>query len=133
VTLAAIYLIVMGVLVALFGGCAASIGGLVGSADPSAPGLGGIGALIAGFGLVIAVIGIIGIVAGAGVLGGKSWGRWTGIIISIIFALLLIFSGVTSLTAQNGMTGAVVSLVLGILYALSAWALIQANAYFARR
>ena len=133
VTLAAIYLIVMGALVALFGACAASVGGLLGSADGQAPGLGGLGAIIAGFGLVIAVIGIVGIIAGAGVLGGKSWGRWIGIVISIIFAVLLILSGVGSLTSSNGMTSGIVSLVLGILYALCAWVLIQASAYFARR
>jgi hypothetical protein len=133
VTLASIYLIVMGVLIGLVGGCTAAAGGLIGSGDSQIPGLGGLGAAVGGLGLVIAIIGILAVVAGAGALGGKSWGRWIGIVISIIFAILLILSGVTSLTVQNGMTGSVFTLVLGVLFALCAWALIQASAYFAAR
>src|SRR5688572_9246043 len=133
VTLASIYLIVMGVLIALLGGCAAAIGGAVGTGDSQIPGLGGLGAVIAGFGIVIAIIGIVAIVGGAGALGGKSWGRWIGIIVSVIFAILLILAGVTSLTAQGGMTSAILNLVLGVLFALSAWVLIQATAFFSAR
>jgi hypothetical protein len=133
VTLASIYLIVMGVLIALVGGCAAAAGGLIGSGDSQVPGLGGLGAVIGGLGIVIAIIGIVAIVAGAGALGGKSWGRWIGIVVSVIFAILLILGGVTALTTQNGMTGAILNLALGVLFALSAWALIQASAFFAAR
>jgi len=133
VTLAAIYLIVMGVLIGLVGGCAAAAGGLIGSGDSQIPGLGGLGAVVGGIGIVIAIIGILAVVAGAGALGGKSWGRWIGIVISVIFAILLILGGITSLSVQNGMTGAIFNLVLGVLFALSAWALIQATAFFAAR
>ncbi|MEP7378567.1 MAG: hypothetical protein ABI725_03295 [Chloroflexota bacterium] len=133
VTLAAIYLIVMGVLIGLVGGCAAAVGGVIGSGDSQVPGLGGLGAVVGGIGIIIAVIGIVAVVAGAGALGGKSWGRWIGILISVIFAILLILGGITSLSIQNGMTGAVLNLVLGVLFALTAWTLIKASAFFAAR
>src|SRR5687767_3940202 len=72
VTLASIFLIVMGVLTALLGGCVAGISGLVGSAgqQQGIPGFGAIAAFGAVFGIVFLVIGILGIVAGAGALGG---------------------------------------------------------------
>ncbi|MEP7360879.1 MAG: hypothetical protein ABI744_04795 [Chloroflexota bacterium] len=136
VTLAAIYLIVMGALTSLLGGCAAIGGaafGQLGSGTDTSGAFGAFGAVIAGLGIVILVIGILGILAGAGALGGKGWGRWLGIIVSVIFAILFILGGVGSLTANNGMTGGVVTLVLGVLYALSAWALIKASAFFAAR
>lgn len=133
VTLASIYLIVMGVLIGLLGGCAAALGGAIGSGDTQIPGLGGLGAVLGGIGIVIAIIGIVAIIAGAGALAGKNWGRWTGIIVSVIFAILLILGGITSLSVQNGMTGAILNLVLGVMFALSAWALIQASAFFAAR
>lgn len=136
VTLAAIYLIVMGVLTSLVGGCATVGGaafGQIGSGTTSSGPFGALGAILAGIGIFILILGIVGIVAGAGVLGGKSWGRWLGIIISVIFAILLVLGGVTSLTATNGMTSGITTLVIGALYALTAWALIQAGAYFAAR
>jgi hypothetical protein len=136
VTLGAIYLIVMGVLTSLLGGCAAVGGaafGQLGSGTDSASVFGGFGALLAGIGIFILVLGILGIVAGAGALGGKGWGRWIGIIISIIFAILFILGGVGTLTGTNGMTSGIVTLVLGVAYALTAWALIQASAFFSYR
>ncbi|HEY7599230.1 MAG TPA: hypothetical protein VH741_04815 [Candidatus Limnocylindrales bacterium] len=136
VTLGSIYLIVMGVLTSLLGGCAAiggaAFGQLGAGTDASGP-FGALGALLAGLGIVILVLGIVGIVAGAGALSGRGWARWTGIILSAIFAVLLILGGVSSLGAQNGMTSALVSLVLGVLYALTAWAFVQATAFFAAR
>jgi hypothetical protein len=136
VTLASIYLIVMGVLTSLLGGCAAVGGaafGQLGSGTDYASAFGGFGALLAGLGIFILLLGILGIVAGAGALGGKSWGRWIGIIISIIFAILFILGGVGSVTARDGMGTGIVTLVLGVAYALTAWALIQANAFFSFR
>ena len=83
-----------------------------------------IGGFIAGLGIFILILGIVSIVAGAGALGGKGWGRWIGIVISVIFAILLVLGGLGSVTSQNGMTSGVSSLVVGILYALTAYALI---------
>jgi hypothetical protein len=136
VTLASIYLIVMGVLTSLVGACA-TIGGAafgqIGTGTTSSGAFGALGAFLAGLGIVILILGILGIVAGAGSLGGKSWGRWTGIIISVIFAILLILGGLTTFTQTNGATSGIGSLVVGVLYALCAWALIQAGSFFAAR
>ncbi|MEX2547901.1 MAG: hypothetical protein WD830_08970 [Chloroflexota bacterium] len=136
VTLASIYLIVMGVLTSLVGGCA-TIGGAafgqIGSGTTNSGPFGAFGAILAGIGIFILILGILGIVAGAGALGGKGWGRWIGIIISVIFAILLILGGITSFTAPDGATSGITTLVIGVLYALTAWALIQASAYFAAR
>lgn len=133
VTLGAIFLIVMGVLFAL-GGAAC---GILGGAASQIPNSGGLGGLIGGsllvFGLIALVLGILQIAAGAGALSGKGWARWTGIIISIILAILLILSGVTSFTATNGATSGITSLVVGVLYAATAWVFIQATAWFTRR
>src|SRR3954454_10251041 len=54
VTLAAVYLIVMGVLIALVGGCAAAGGAIIGGAggQSNIPGLGAVGGAIAVFGIV---------------------------------------------------------------------------------
>ena len=100
-------------------------------------GTSGVGGFLGGSLLVISLIalliGILQIAAGVGSLGGKGWGRWTGIIISVILAILLILGGVSSLGVSNGMTSGVTTLVLGVIYALSAWALIQAGSFFAFR
>jgi hypothetical protein len=136
VTLASIFLIVMGVLTSLAGGCAA-LGGAafsqVGTGTDSSGAFGALGAFLAGLGIVILILGVLGIVAGAGALGGKGWGRWTGIIISVLFAILLILGGVSSFSTRDGASGGVISLVIGVLYALTAWALIQAGPFFAWR
>jgi hypothetical protein len=133
VTLAAIYLIVMGVLIALAGAACGVFGSAVGTADTQFPGLGGLGMGIAVIGIILLILGILSIVAGAGALGGKGWARWTGIIISVLLAILLILGGVSSFTATNGATGGLTTLVIGVLYALTAWALISATAFFSFR
>lgn len=136
VTLAAIFLIVMGVLVALVGGCAAVGGaafGQLGSGTDSSGVFGAAGAVLAGLGIFILVLGILSIVAGAGALGGKGWGRWLGVVVSVIFAILLILSGLGSMTGQNGAGFGIGTLVTGVLYALSAYALIAAGQFFAAR
>ncbi len=138
VTLGAIFLIVMGVLMALGGAACGLLGGaLFGGAggvggDPS-----GLFGALAGMavvgGIIILVLGILHIAAGAGALSGKGWARWTGIILSVIFAVLMILGGVSSLGARDGMVSAIVTIVIGVLYALTAWAFIQASAFFAAR
>src|SRR3954452_907947 len=135
VTLAAIYLIVMGILIALVGGGPAAVGGVVGTADPQdqIPGLASIGGAIAAVGIFIVVIGILAIVAGAGALGGKGWGRWLGVVISIIFAILLLLSGLGGLTNNSGVRGGVVALVLGVLFALCRSLSIPASGYASYR
>ena len=136
VTLGSIFLIVMGVLTSLSGGCTVMGGALfgqIGSGTEVASPFGALGGILAGVGIVIVVLGIVSIVAGAGALGGKGWARWTGLILSVIFAVLLILGGVSSLGVQDGMTSAILFIVIGVLYALTAWAFIQATAFFAAR
>jgi hypothetical protein len=140
VTLAAIYLIVMGVLLALGGAACGILGGAVSTVDTTGldTGVSGnpfafFGAAVAVIGIIVLVLGILSIAAGAGALGGRGWARWTGIVISVILAVLLILGGLSSFSAQNGQTGGLTSLIIGVLYALTAWALLQANAWFAYR
>src|SRR5438477_12619184 len=86
VTLAAIYLIVMGVLTSLFGGCTTLVGGGIGqlgSGTTSGNAFGAVGGLIGGIGIIVLILGILSIIAGAGALSGRGWARWTGIIISV--------------------------------------------------
>jgi hypothetical protein len=128
VTLAAIYLIVMGVLVALVGGCVAGFSGLLGSAVDNA-GVGGGGAILAiggGFGIIVLALGIVSIVAGVGAVQGKNWGRITGIVISA----LAVVGAVLTVVGTGDFSGNIATIIVGVLYALCAWALIQANAYF---
>lgn len=136
VTLGSIFLIVMGVLFALGGAACGLLGGAFvgGLGTGEASGLFGMLAGIAFVaGLIALILGILQIAAGAGALGGKGWARWTGIIVAVIFAVFMILGGITSLGAEDGMVSAIVSLVIGVLYALTAWAFIQASAWFLAR
>jgi hypothetical protein len=138
VTLGSIFLIVMGVLMALGGAACGLLGGaLFGGATGVGGDPAGLFGMLAGMavvgGIIVLVIGILHIAAGAGALSGKGWARWTGIILSAIFAVLMILGGVSSLGQQDGMVSAIVTIVIGVLYALTAWAFVQANAFFAAR
>ena len=138
VTLGAIFLIVMGILVCLVGACATMGGALLGSGDTQIPGLGAIGAGVAVFGIIILVLGILQVAAGAGALGGAGWARWTGIIVSVIlviFGVLGLLGAVGSLNqpGSGGITSLLLSLLITVGYALTAWAFVQATAWFSRR
>lgn len=143
VTLASIYLIVMGVLLALAGaacGLFAGAAGSLGSQDTTGL-LGGLGMGIAIVGIILLVLGILSIAAGAGALGGRGWARWTGIVVSVLFVILGVLAIVGSLStisqntiSQNqNMTGLVFWLVITVAYALTAWAFVSASAYFSAR
>jgi hypothetical protein len=136
VTLASIYLIVMGVLIALAGaacGLFAGAAGSIASQDTSGL-LGGLGMGLAVIGIILLVLGIASIAAGAGALGGKGWARWTGVIVSVLMVILgvLAILGSMSGVGQN-MTSLVFWLIVTVAYALTAWALISANAFFSAR
>ena len=137
VTLAGIFLIVMGVLLALAGAACGIGGGLLAGAGASAGDQSGIFSFLAGlglvFGLIALVFGILQIAAGAGSLGGRGWARITGIILSVLFAIFAILGGLGSLGSQDGATGGITTLVVGVLYALTAYALISAGGWFAAR
>ena len=141
VTLAAIYLIVMGVLLALAGAACGLLGGglsqvttdtTTGAGNP----FGVLGGAIAIAGIVVLVLGILSIAAGAGSLGGSGWARWIGIIVSVLFVILgvlAILGSLGNLNQQGVMTSLIFWLVITVLYGLTAWALITASAWFARR
>jgi hypothetical protein len=135
VTLASLFLIVMGVIFLLGGAACAVGGGAIGGMNFSqVPGLSGaIGGALLVAGIIALLLGILQIAAGAGGFGGRGWARWIGIVFSIILAFLLILGGVSSMGAREGAGGGITSLAIGVLYALSAWAFIQAGPYFAWR
>jgi hypothetical protein len=135
VTLAAIYLIVMGVLIALAGAACGLLGGAVSTGESQLPGLGGLGMGLAVIGIILLVLGIVSIAAGAGALGGRGWARWTGVVVSVLFVILGVLGILGSLNTSisQNMTGVVFWLVVTVAYALTAWALIQASAYFGYR
>ena len=83
------------------------------------------------FAIIGLVLGILQIAAGAGAMGGRGFARWIGIILSIIFAIFLILGGLGGLS--NSSSGGIGSLVVGVLYALTAWALISGGAFFSYR
>lgn len=135
VTLASLFLIVMGVLFLLGGAACAIGGGAIGGMDfPELPGISGaLGGVLVIAGILALALGILQIAAGAGGFGGKGWARWTGIIFSIILAFFLILGGVSAMGGRDGAGSGIMTIVIGVLYALSAWAFIQAGPWFAWR
>jgi hypothetical protein len=140
VTLAAIYLIVMGVLLALAGAACGLLGGGLSTVSPGEVQGGNpfamLGGAIAIFGIIVLVLGILSIAAGAGALGGKGWARWTGVIVSVLFVILgvlIIVGSLGNLDASGGATSLIFWVIITVAYALTAWALIKANDYFAFR
>jgi len=135
VTLAGIFLIVMGVLYALGGAACGLVGGF--AATASGQDTSGILGFFAGlgivFGIIALILGILQIAAGAGSMGGRGWARVTGIILSVIFAIFAILGGLGSFSSRDGMTTGLTTLVVGVLYALTAYALIRAGSWFAAR
>ena len=135
VTLAGIFLIVMGILYCLGGAACGLLGGL--AASGSGQDTTGILGFFAGLGLVLGlvalILGILQIAAGAGSMGGRGWARITGIILSVLFAIGGILGGLGTVTQQNGMSGGLGTLVVGVLYALTAYVLISAGPWFAAR
>lgn len=134
VTGAAIVLIVIGVLTALFslliiaGGLFVS--GLGSSATNQAGAVfGAAGGVLAFVGILVLAWGVLEVVTGINVLSAKGWARVTGIVLAAIgglFSLLGLFGG-----NQGG--GIIFPIILLVAYAFVVWALITTGAYFARR
>lgn len=135
VTLGSIFLLVLGVLESLVGGCTILGGSAFSSLDSqdTTGAFGALGGIIAGVGIFILILGILQIVAGAGALGGRGWARWLGIVLSVIFAVILLLGALGTMMSSNGFTSGLVSLIVGVLYALTAYAFIVAGPYFAAR
>jgi len=131
VTLAAIYLIVMGVLLALVGGCTALIGGGVQQLENQQGSGTAFGGSFAIFGLIIIIVSIAGIVAGAGALSRAGWARWLGIIVSVVMVLVFALLAFLFFQADGGTGFAVSEAVIAVLYGLTAFALFAAGSWFA--
>lgn len=132
VTFAGIFLIVMGVIFGLFALALFAGGALLGSAFGNQGG--GVFATLGAIAGVVALLwAILHFAGGIGALQGKGWGRWTGIVIAIIALIFLVLGLLGSLSGRIEPVGLVIQIVIIALYALAAWALIQASAYFTAR
>ncbi len=132
VTLAAIFLIVIGVLILLVALLSFAGGALF--ANLGAEQGGGLFAgLFAFLGVILLIWAILHLVGGIGSLQGKGWGRWTGIVVAAITVILGVLGLVTSLGARLDAGNLIYQIVVIVLYALVAWVLIKSSAYFAAR
>jgi hypothetical protein len=132
VTLAAIYLIVMGILLALVGACTTLVGGGVADLENQAGSGTVFGGAFAIFGLIILVVAIAGIVGGVGAMNRSGWGRWVSIVVSVIMVIVFALLTIAFLGGRATGIGFGVA-VVAILYALCAWAMISAGGYFSYR
>jgi len=82
--------------------------------------------------LILLAVGILDIVAGANVLGGRSWARITGIVLAVILGLLSI-PGLFGGGSNNGGGGIFVSLIIVAANAFIVWALATTGGWFAAR
>lgn len=137
VTGAGITMIVLGALIVLFGlfalVAAAFVGGAANSINVQTPGIGGIAGAVAGviivFAVILLAIGILDIVAGANVLGGRSWARITGIVVAVILGLF----GLASLGGGGSNNGGIVGLIMLAANVFIVFALVTTGGWFASR
>jgi len=134
VTLGSLYLIIIGILELLVGVLFIAGGAFLSSTFNDVQGSGvfaGVGAFL---GILIGFWAILQLLGGIGSIQGKGWGRWIGIIVSIIGAIFLGLGALGSLSNIGGnASGFVFTFVWFLLYAGTAWALISAGAYFSYR
>jgi hypothetical protein len=126
VTLSAIWFYFIGVLAVLGGALALAVGSFFESIFNAA----GSGGFLAGLGIFLAVFvwifAALFILTGYGIWKGRGWGRIGG----IIWGVLGVLGGISSLSGQDGLAYGVVSIAIwaGVIYAL--W---MAKAWFAAR
>jgi len=137
VTGAAITMIVLGALIVLVGLFVLIVGVFVGGAanqfNVQFSELGGMAGAVAGVIIVIALIflavGILDIVAGANVLGGRSWARITGIVLAVIIGLV----SLSGLFGDRNGGGIVLGIIVVAANAFIIWALATTGSWFAAR
>ncbi len=129
VTLAAIFLIVIGVLLLLAGVLALAGGAMFANMFQGQDG-GLLTGVFAFIGVIILFWAILHLVGGIGSLQGKGWGRWTGIVVAVITVIFAVL-GLLGSMGRTDAGGLIYQVVIIALYALTAWVLIQASAYFA--
>jgi len=136
VTGAGIAMIVIGILITLAGLLALFVGAIIGGAsnafDVQAPGFGSIAgaaaAVVIVFSIIVLAIGILDIIAAINVFSGRSWARWTGIVVA---GLLILFSLGSLGSGDSG--GVIVGLVWIAANAFVIYALAVAGSWFALR
>ncbi len=98
------------------------------------PGIGALGGAIAVIGIIVIIIGVLQIVGGAGALGGRGWGRWIGIVLSVIFVRLrhprTLGLRWRAELSNGGTTSLVFRSILLVGYGFTAYAFLTASQYF---
>jgi hypothetical protein len=139
ITLAAVYLLVMGLFTAgILGGCGLIIGSafLVGASQEGETGAGAVGLAV---GILPLIIGILSIAAGIGTFARGGWARWVGIVASVLALLYfgvigLLFFAVKDLSGQSPLSGVGIVLAsIAVLYVLCAIAYFMSGSYFSNR
>jgi hypothetical protein len=134
VTTAAVILIVLGVLVALFGVLSVFAGAVFPSVADSAEfreQFGEMSEAFAGlllvFGGVLLAYGVLEVVTGIFLLPGRSWARITGLIVAV---LGILFSLLGVLPGEDGAGVSIVFIVLLAAYGYVAWVLASTGSWF---
>jgi hypothetical protein len=139
VIVAALFLLVIGILTGL-GGAAIFVGGSLfgelGKAGTGSGFFGAVGGLISGVAVIIIIWALLEILGGFGMLFRRGWGRAIGFFVGIIGA---IFTGLALLatlgslgSVEGGATGVAVVLVVFLGYALTVFALARGGGHFRR-
>jgi hypothetical protein len=146
VIVAALFLLVIGVLTALAGAIlmiGGNVLGQVGTAETGSGVFGALGGFIAGVAVVVIVWALLEIFGAFGMLLRRGWGRAIGFIVGVIGAIVAGFALVASLASlgngsldnvDSGSTGAGVAVVLVVFlgYLLTVFALMRGGGHFRR-
>ncbi len=141
VIIAALFLLLVGVLTAL-GGAILMLGGTVlgqlGTTETGTGVFGALGGFIAGVAVVVIVWALLEIFGAFGMLFRRGWGRALGFIVGIIgvlFTGLALLASLGSLGSTDGSsagTGILVVLVVFLGYAVTVFALVRGGGHFRR-
>jgi hypothetical protein len=136
VTAAAVILIVLGVLVALFGVLAVLAGAIFPTVadSPEIRGQFGqvseaLGGLLLAFGIIVLAYGVLEVVTGIFLLPGRAWARITGLILAV---LGILFSLLGVLPGEGGAGTSIVFVALLAAYGYVAWVLASRGSWFSR-
>lgn len=141
VIIAALFLLLVGVLTALAGGIlflGGSVLGQVGTDTTGSGFFGAVGGFIAGVAVVVMVWALLEVIGGFGMLFRRGWGRAIGFIVGIIGAIftgLALLASVGSLSSTDGSStgaGVVIVLVVFLGYALTVFSLVRGGGHFRR-
>jgi hypothetical protein len=83
---------------------------------------------------VLMVVGVIQLLASVGVFAHKSWGRWLGVLLSLLGVIVGIVAASTAFALASGVSvGALVAVVILLGYAFALIALLAGGSHFKRR